>query len=175
MNEIELYRKIHISDDDSSVHVGRYNDNTRFAVVISMSRWSRRSQEEKEQLHEEQKTKKVGQNTRQRAIEGDFLGVASRMNDMMDDTDKWTKVVNAGDLPIFCPYDGWVGCKTYELKNKSLPGASEYLVAEGNCRICQRPISKSINAHDGNAIITMQLISQLKREGRLTDTRKVKD
>jgi len=141
-----------------------------------MSRWSRKTQEEKERMHKEQQEKKKGQEVRRELISNSITGVAKRMDSMMNDKDKWTEIVNRGDLPIFCPIDGWVGCKSYELKNKSLlPGASEYLVAEGNCKICQRVIAKSINGWDADAIITMELIRQLTREGRLVDTRKEKD
>lgn len=137
-----------------------------------MSRWQKKSKEEKQAILDNQNAKKQNQEIRSNSINKAFDKVSDNINKNLDDKDKWTEIVNSGDIPIFCPIDGWVGCNKYELKMKSImPGTPENIVAEGNCKVCQRLITKVIDPWSGETMIIMILVKQLERENRLVDLR----
>lgn len=94
-----------------------------------MSRWSRRSDEEKERINRKQVVQKqekkhddnATERGRQRAVE------------IYDDQ----------EIPIFCFEHGWVGSDRYRLyigKNGLTGQDTQYL--EGRCRKCQKPIQR---------------------------------
>ena len=137
-----------------------------------MSRWSRRTDEEKKEIRDKQKRQEQEAAIRKKSLNNNWKQIGANLDRLVNDKEQWTKVINDGNIPILCMNDGWVGCKKYTLREKAIiKGMKPTLVVEGNCEICQRPITGDISAFDGNTMLVMLILERLKREGQLVDLR----
>lgn len=123
-----------------------------------MSRWSRKSPEEKEatlnKLLKEQESK------------ADIIKKHSYV-----DTDWRLKILKEGEIPLFCDKHGWTKSNKYTLITKNdMFGKSTYVL--GQCPECGRKFESLIPMGDPIYIMWISLnVLKLKRENRLEDRR----
>ena len=134
-----------------------------------MSRWSKRSEEEKQAILQKQQEQEA--KAEQAKLDKDpVLAELARARDM----DAANAVYKSGEIPILCRDDGWVGSELYALyKGEPLPGVKLDML-KGRCRKCGRPVQRVFPTGEEFLLFALA-ISNLKMKGRLQDTRGVVD
>jgi len=125
-----------------------------------MSKWSKRSDEEKLRIFNEQNA------LREKAeIKKDPIKSAQA---------QITELLQAHELPLHCFEHGHVKSQSYELTNGSFMG-QKCEVVKGRCIKCGKnlsfPLTPQVRCTEFGILVIM-VITLLKNEGRLTDTRK---
>jgi len=123
-----------------------------------MSRWSRKTQEEKQQVSDNIK--------HQQTIKEDKV---KKMN--IVGTDWRLKILEDGELPLYCDKHGWTKSNRYTLENRNNMFGN-YIVIIGNCPTCNKRI-ESLIARDPIYIMMVSMnVLKLKSHYRVTDLRK---
>ena len=126
-------------------------------MVIKMSRWSKRSQEEKEKILQKLDNQKRNHEKKEQPFSSENI---------MD-------IYKEGEIPIFCHNC----CKfqtsdRYIITKKEVQILGETSMVEGICRKCGKPIEKYFpRTMEEIAILELTFIN-LKNDGRLEDRRK---
>ena len=126
-----------------------------------MSRWSKRSQDEKERIKEEQiKLKEVrGKKS---------MGIPNM------DPDTAKLIYKNGGIPIICRAHGWVDSQDYTIekrRNILQPDRMDDFIV-GHCPQCGGEILRAIPYGNLDEMMFLPLVvSSLKQKGRLTDKR----
>ena len=124
----------------------------------NMSRWSRRTDEEKEEILRKQRE----------------LRNKSKKRYGKDDT--VTNIYADHEIPIMCPKClRHSGSDNYEVLIKDFKplGIKNVPIITGICRKCKRPIERAIpNAFSGEIMSFVAICVELERKGRLKDLRK---
>ena len=129
----------------------------------NMSRWQKRTLEEKKLILEEQ------EETKKRKEHPEKYGNRS--------SDRALEIYHQACIPIMCPKDGWVGSLDYEiiLDNHPLNPSQKVEILVGNCLICNKKIRRAFPPIISiEMIMFMAAVSSLKIDGRLIDSRKNK-
>ena len=125
-----------------------------------MSRWSRKTQEEKQQISDNinhQQTIKED-----KAKKMDYIGTDFRL-----------KILKEGELPLYCDKHGWTKSNQYTLENRNNMFGN-FIVIIGNCPTCNKRI-ESLVAKDPMYMMMVSLnLAKLKLQGRITDRREKK-
>lgn len=125
-----------------------------------MSRWSRRTQEEKDAIAKKQ----------QALADNSKKATTARMAD--DRTKEATEVYEKMELPIRCHRCfRWSGSDKYEIRidNFEAIGAGRLSVVAGQCRHCGTHIKRVLKA--GPLELDAMVLFKLTNEGRVTDKR----
>ena len=129
-----------------------------------MSRWSKRSQTDKERISLEQEALRKAPERR----------VEERQE---KNAEQGQAVYRAGEIPIMCMEHGWQGSDDYRAYlGKSVFASGEVQYIEGTCRVCKKKIRRLFPLYVGSAawdegpIFAMALM-HLARDGRLKDER----
>jgi len=126
-----------------------------------MSRWSRKTDEEKQRIYEEQVTAKQEKQHDNNAIErGQQRAV---------------EIYDNQEIPIFCVEHGWVASDRYclNIRKNPLTGQNTQYI-EGNCQKCKAPIQRvcSVSVFSpAEAMMFSMVIKILFDDGRLRDER----
>ena len=122
-----------------------------------MSRWSRRTQEEKDAiLQKQEKQQKKAQ------IKKDMMNFAS--------IDWRMKILKENELPLFCKKHGWTHSKKYILISRNdMFGKSNYVI--GNCPQCNATIETMVPLNSVYTILFGLVMTNLSRVKRLEDRR----
>lgn len=128
-------------------------------------RWNKRSQAEKERLHEEKQAQ-------ERARESKKNGRHYAELEENMDSHRAVTVYNAGDIPIPCPDHGWVGSDKYlVVKEPDLLGRRNLFIY-GNCRKCGKRTKRAFPIPvSQEALLFHAAMLRLVREGRVVDRR----
>jgi len=129
-----------------------------------MSRWSKRTKEEKERIYQEQQ---------------ELHNPTPRVTtiSLSAEGEKANEIIKNQEIPLNCWKHGWVASKEYTIVNEDSPlgGAlgKNILCIKGTCPVCKNELKRFITPAVvvEDAGITMLLIDKLKREGRLKDLR----
>ena len=123
----------------------------------TMSRWSKRSTEEKERILREQRGK-----AQEAHVRNTFDG----------SEDRALKIYEEHELPLLCVRHGWVASEQYVIVNEVEPITHQRMpTLKGVCPHCARPVKRYLYQGSMAALMDMALISTLLREGRLKDNR----
>ena len=125
-----------------------------------MSKWSKRPEEEKIRILQEQEA------IREKAeIKRDPIKSAQA---------QMTELLQAHEIPLHCFEDGFVKSQSYELTNGSFMG-QKCEVIKGRCIKCGKaltfPMTPPTRCSEFGILVSM-VMTLLKNEGRLVDTRK---
>ena len=126
-----------------------------------MSRWSKRTQEEKEQILQKQQQQQEDQQTKK-----------DKMNYVS--TDWKLKILKDGEIPLFCKKHGWTHSNKYVLTKKGGPfegmfGKTPTIV--GNCRECNTELECMVPVNSVYTLLFATVISNLRNQNRLEDRR----
>ena len=125
-----------------------------------MSKWSKRSDEEKLRIFNEQKALREKAEIKKDPIKSTQA--------------QMTELLQAHEIPLHCFEHGHVKSQSYELTNGSFMG-QKCEVVKGRCIKCGKnlsfPWTPQVRCTEFGIIVAM-VITLLKNEGRLTDTRK---
>lgn len=126
-----------------------------------MSRWSKKSDEEKKAL-----LKKMEENKEKQHKSSKDYAFSQEMQG---------EILGEHELPLMCDEHGWVKSVKYELFTGEMPiTRTETTMVAGTCPICGRKLTRalpvSLMASDGGMLI-MMIIPLLLRQGRLVDRR----
>jgi len=130
-----------------------------------MSRWSKRSLEEKADILRKLEALKteVADKTREQS------GVLKLVDDKA--SGDAMKCYEAGDLPMPCPTHGWTGSDQYSIvKHEPMPGMPTMDMVQGKCRKCGRTLRRAFPRSE-EMLVFMAAIMALKTRGRLQDER----
>ena len=123
-----------------------------------MSRWSRKTQEEKEQILQKQEDQKEEQQINK-----------DRMNYLS--TDWRMKILKEHELPLFCKKHGWTHSERYILiSRKDMFGKHGYIL--GKCPRCNLDIETIIPVNIVYTPLFALVMTDLIRTGKLKDRRK---
>jgi len=123
-----------------------------------MSRWSRRTQEEKDAILQKQ------ENQQQEKIE------EQEKHDYMNQPQQ-NKLLEAGHVPIFCKRHGWTYSYNYTLEERMSIFNTRQWIVTGNCKDCKTRIKKEIPISMNTTMIYLLVFIGLKKQYRLTDMR----
>lgn len=122
-----------------------------------MSRWSRRTQEEKDAILKEQQEQQQDEQIKKDAM--NYASIDWRM-----------RLLKEGELPLFCNKHGWVKSEKYTLiKKKDFFG--EQIYAQGNCSHCNYKLETMIPVNTVYTPFYGLVISVLNKNGRIIDKR----
>ena len=122
-----------------------------------MSRWSKRSLEEKERILREQTKREE-----EARVRSTFDGSTERM----------LEIYEAREAPLMCMRHGWVASEQYVIVNEVEPVAHQRMpTLKGVCPHCARPLKRYLYAGAHAALMDMMVISTLQHDGRLKDNR----
>ena len=122
-----------------------------------MSRWSKRTQEEKLKIKETI--------NHQKQIKQDNI---ERLNRAC--IDHRLKILKQTEIPLFCPKHGWTSSNQYTLETRNdIFGDTIYIL--GKCPQCNASLETTI-AKDPMYIMMVSLnLAKLKQQNRITDNR----
>lgn len=125
-----------------------------------MSRWTKRTQEEKDAISKK--------------LEGEQTSKEERKNKHDYMSSYQNKILEEGDIPLFCTKCGWSYSDNYILEEGiSVFGTKEFVVI-GSCKECGIKIAREIPLTLEMLMIYPLLFATLQRQGRLVDRRSTK-
>jgi len=124
-----------------------------------MSRWSRRTQEEKEQIQRDQDEQRLKIQKREQRHE-------------IDNQDIISEIYEKREIPIYCMKCGWTTSQKYILCTKPSPLGGEAIFVQGKCKDCGRRIERMIVFNSTDVMMFSLSCSYLKINFRLEDRRK---
>jgi len=137
----------------------------------AMSRWSRRSQEEKEAIHAKEMEKLRIRKMKEDAIK--HFGKTMKLSFELESEAgiaKYKEILQLFEVPLVCRECGWTFSNKYQMEERS-----GFLFITGNCKTCD---AKSVymirDLYSPETMILMQIVSHLEKQGRYTDTRRKK-
>ena len=132
-----------------------------------MSRWSKRSDEEKVAIMRKQQ--ETQHQVAARATEHCGGGILDLVGER--GSAAATAIYEAQEIPMPCRTCGWVGSDQYAFyKGEPFPGAPPMDMIKGRCRKCGRPLQRVFPSNE-ELMLFMMAASVLKMRGRLTDAR----
>ena len=146
-----------------------------------MSRWSKRSKEEKERIYKEtqQKRKKdamgriLGKMHQEK--EDSLTSQAMKKIEHSKNSEQASEVYRAGEIPLLCSEHGWVGSQQYRLYNDKHPmfGDQQIQFIAGRCKKCDERIMRAIPAPlSDEGMVFVAALTLLVQRDRVTDERK---
>lgn len=126
-----------------------------------MSRWSRRTEEEKSRISREQVE------MRNRPPTPVKLPFAHAKADSASASKIWTD----GEIPLLCYNHGWVRSEKYRMVIEAwMPGMPDQLMVVGTCEKCNKPIRKAVEMSDHTFVGFLVLVMpKLMKDGRFKD------
>jgi len=127
-----------------------------------MSKWSKRSDEEKRSILEKQNN--IKKTTERKHNRGTLL--------ILEDSDG-VKVYLNKEIPLACLNCGWVGSDKYTIYiNKDNPFAIGHTFIKGTCRKCGQILNRIFpNPLESEGMIFMLTLPVLNSQGRIKDER----
>jgi hypothetical protein len=122
-----------------------------------MSRWSKRSQEEKQRIYDDQMTK--SQEVHERST-------------FDSSPEKLMKIYNNRELPLMCFRHGWVASKQYVLMTElDVLTRKPVPTLKGVCPHCGRPLKRALNPLSDMGMVDASIFFILMKDRRLKDNR----
>lgn len=123
-----------------------------------MSRWSRKTQEEKHQVLDNIKQQKDVKEDKIKKM--NYIGIDGRL-----------KILTEEELPLYCDKHGWTKSDKYTVENRNNMFGN-YIVIIGNCPTCNKRIESLVTKDPMYMMMISLNLVKLKSQGRINDKRK---